>query len=115
MIEERWFNSWQGQGIFSVLQSVQTSSGAHPASDSMCSWVSLPSSKVAVGEADHTPPSSAVAVGEAITHLSLAQRLRMSGATTPLLHMPSWCTQGELYLYTNNVNTSKSSTTNFMV
>jgi hypothetical protein len=59
MIEEQWFDLWQGQGIISLLQSVQTSSGTHPASDSMCTWVSLPRSKVAVGEADHTPPSSA--------------------------------------------------------
>jgi hypothetical protein len=61
---------------FSLLHSVQTDYGAHPASYPIGPGGSFPRSNVARARADHPPPSSA--------------KVKNGGAITPLSHMPSW-------------------------
>jgi hypothetical protein len=51
------FNSWQGQS-FSLLQSIQTCSGAHQASYPMGIRAISAGVKQPGREADHSPPSS---------------------------------------------------------
>ena len=67
-----------------LLQSIQTSSGAYPASCSMCTgdlslgveWLGL--------EANHS---------------HFVPRLRIYGAIPPLSHIPSWHAEGQFYIY----------------
>jgi hypothetical protein len=70
------FNSWQGQDS-SLLHSIKTGSGAQPVSYTMDTTGCFPRSKVAGGEADHSPPSSA--------------EVKNGGAMPPFPHMSSWC------------------------
>jgi hypothetical protein len=63
--------------FFSHLHSVQTGSGAHPASSPTCTGSPFPWGVKQQGrETDHSPPSSA--------------EVKNCGATPPLLHMFSW-------------------------
>jgi hypothetical protein len=61
----------QKRQVFSLLHSVQTGSGAHPASYPMCTGV-----KRLGREADHLNPSSA--------------EVKNGGAIPPFPHMSSW-------------------------
>jgi hypothetical protein len=67
---------WPGRGKrFSLLHSVQTGSGAHPASYPMCTLGSFPGGEMWLGhETDH---SSAEVMND--------------GAIPPLSHTSSWC------------------------
>jgi hypothetical protein len=60
---------------FSLLHSVQTASGVHPASYPKGTWGSIPGIKRKGREADHSPPPSAEVKNEDIS---------------PLPHTPSW-------------------------
>jgi hypothetical protein len=72
-----WFDSQQGQGLFSLRHSVQTGSGDHPASYSVDAGVSIPGGKVA-------------GCVKVITHLDLEPRLRMRGLYLNSLNTFSW-------------------------
>jgi hypothetical protein len=63
--------------IFSLFYSVQTSSGAHPASNPIDSGGSFPGIKRPGREADHSPSSSA--------------EVKNGGTIPPLLRTSSWC------------------------
>jgi hypothetical protein len=66
-----------GTRDFSLLYSVQTSSGAHPTSYPMGIGGSFPEVKRLGREADHSPPSSAV--------------VKKAGTIPPLSHTSLWC------------------------
>jgi hypothetical protein len=71
-----------GQGLIpfrdkSFLHSIQTSSGAHPASYPVGTGVLSPGAKSPGREADHSPPSNA--------------KVKNGGAIPPLPYTSSWC------------------------
>ena len=68
---------------FLLLQTMQTRSGANSAFYSL-------------GTVGSSPKTTAV---QLITELHLALRYRMNAAISPLPHMPSWCAQGQRYVY----------------
>jgi hypothetical protein len=68
------FDSWKRQD-FSLLHSVQTGSGAHPAPYPMDTGGASPGVKLPGHEADHSPPFSA--------------DVKNGRAIPPLLHMSS--------------------------
>jgi hypothetical protein len=88
-LDGRGFDSRQKQD-FSLPHSVQTGSGAHPASYSIGTGGSFPGRKRQGREADHPPPSSA--------------EVKNGSAIPPLLHTTSWHgglidqAKGQLYL-----------------
>jgi hypothetical protein len=64
-LDDRGSISGGGQRIFSFSLCVQTGSGAHPASCTMCTGGPFPGGKAQPGrDADHSPPSSAEVVDE---------------------------------------------------
>jgi hypothetical protein len=78
-----WFLA--GLMDFLLLQTIQTRSGANSA---FCSSGTVGSS-----------PETRAASVQLITDLHLAIRYRMNTAISPLPHMPSWCAQGQMYVY----------------
>jgi hypothetical protein len=67
----------EGEIYFSLLHTVQTESGAHPASCPMDSGLSFPGGKATGREANHSPPSSV--------------DVKNYVAIPPLPHVSSWC------------------------
>jgi hypothetical protein len=74
--EELMLDSWRGQRDFSLLHSLQTRYGAHPASYPMGIGGSFPSPKIKRPghEADHSP-------------VCVLARSRIRGSIRPLLHI----------------------------
>ena len=81
---EFWFHCQQGQE-FSLLQSIQTSSRAHPESCSPSTSGLCPKIKQLGSEADHSP--------------SYSTWLQMHETTALLADMPSRCAKGQFSLY----------------
>jgi hypothetical protein len=79
-----------GARNFYPYHRVQTDSGAHPASYSVCTGGFLPEVKAAGREAHHSPPSSAE-IKECL-ELYLHSPIRLHGVVRSLA-------QGQLYLY----------------
>ena len=75
-----------GDRNFSLIQSIQISSGTHK--HSITDWVP-----------DFLPWSKAGWDVKLTTHLQVVLKLRMSGDTPTILHKSSWRAQGQLYLH----------------